>query len=69
MPILQQISSNYSGHGFAGRNRGVLGLPGEKEADIAGHPPGILKYLGPEMEAKRPQVIAPEFITKLGSAL
>ena len=69
MLTLQQIGSRYSGQGLPAEAEGVLGLPGEKEADIARHPPGILEYLGPEMEAERPQVIAPEFVTELGSAL
>jgi hypothetical protein len=69
MPILRQISSKYSGQGLLAEAEGALGLPGEKEADIARHPPGILEYLGPEMEAERPQMIAPEFVTELGSAL
>src|SRR5215831_16137466 len=49
--------------------RTALGLPGKKEADIAGHSSWILEHLSLEMEPERSQVLVPEFVTSLGSAL
>ena len=47
----------------------ALGLPGEDEADVARHAPRILEHLSLEMEAERSEVVVPEFVTSLGSAL
>jgi Transposase DDE domain len=53
----------------ARKKRKVLGLPGEDKADVAGHSSRIFEDFRPEPEAERPQVIAPEFVAELGSAL
>src|SRR5262249_38489981 len=49
------------------RNRRLL--PGEEEADIAGHSSRVLQHLGPQPEAERPQVFVPEFVAELGAPL
>src|SRR6516162_10234477 len=46
-----------------------LGLPSKDQADIAGHATRILEHLGPEVEAERPEVLMPEFVSGLGAAL
>src|SRR6516165_2332589 len=43
-------------------------LPGEDEADVAGHAARILEHLGFEVEAEWPQVFMPEFVSGLRSA-
>jgi hypothetical protein len=49
--------------------RTMLELPGENEADVAGHSSRIFEDFSPEPEPERPQVIAPEFVAELGSTL
>jgi NhaP-type Na+/H+ or K+/H+ antiporter len=44
-------------------------LPGEEEADVAGHSSRILDHLCLQAKTERPQVIMPEFVAELGSAL
>src|SRR5215471_20122407 len=48
---------------------GVIPLPGEDEADVAGHAAGILEHLGLEVKAQWPQVIVPEFVSSFGPSL
>src|SRR5215469_12083550 len=43
-------------------------LPGEDEADVAGHAARILEHLGLQVEAEWPQVLMPEFVSGLRSA-
>src|SRR5271155_411123 len=43
-------------------------LPSENEADIAGHAPGIFEHFHLEVEAERPEVIVPEFVSEFGPA-
>jgi hypothetical protein len=47
----------------------VLGLPGEEETDVAGHPFRIFQHLSPEVEAEWSKVIAPEFVAGTWSTL
>src|SRR5260370_19202858 len=44
-------------------------LPGEDEADIAGHAPRILEHFSLEVVAEWPEVIVPEFVSEFGAAL
>src|SRR5215468_9245070 len=44
-------------------------LPGEDEADVAGHTARILEHLGLEVEAEWSQVLVPEFVSGFGPAL
>src|SRR5712671_77536 len=44
-------------------------LPSKKEADITRHAPRILKHLGLQVVAERPEVIVPEFVSEFGAAL
>ena len=54
---------------YARRGCASLGLPSKDQADIAGHTTRILEHLGPEVEAERPEVLMPEFVSGLGAAL
>src|SRR4051794_25082263 len=40
----------------------MFALPGNEEADIAGHSSRILEHLRPEVEPLRPEMIVPKFI-------
>src|SRR5690348_4916071 len=51
------------------RGRRTVGLPSEEKADVTGHPTRILEDFGPQPETERPEVIAPEFVTCLRTAL
>src|SRR3984893_5353659 len=44
-------------------------LPAENEADIARHAARILEHFSFEVEAERPELIAPEFVSEVGAAL
>src|SRR5215831_18005538 len=77
LPSGSSFSASIIGSSFAplsyslvptNRPKSVL-LPGEKEADVAGHTPWILEHFRLEVEAKRPELIVPEFVSRLGSAL
>src|SRR5215471_1892510 len=77
LPSGSSFSASIIGSSFAqlahslvptNRPKSVL-LPGEKEADVAGHAPWILEHFRLEVEAKRPELIVPEFVSRLGSAL
>src|SRR6516162_11879446 len=48
---------------------GMRALPGEDEADVAGHTSRIFEHLGPKMKTERPEVLVPEFVGSLGAAL
>src|SRR5271156_259621 len=43
-------------------------LPGQNEADIAGHASRILEHFSLEMEVERPELITPEFVSEFGAA-
>src|SRR5215472_18711444 len=44
-------------------------FPREKEADVTGHTSRIFEYLCLKAKAERPQVMVPELVAELGSAL
>src|SRR5215471_4219875 len=44
-------------------------LPGQKKADVAGHSAGVFEHFGLQSEAEGSQVIVPELVSRLGSAL
>ena len=54
---------------YARRGWASLGLPSKDQADVAGHATRILEHLGSEVEAERPEVLMPEFVSGLGAAL
>jgi hypothetical protein len=41
--------------------------PAQDQTDVAEHGAWILEHLGPEVEAERPEVLVPEFVSGLGS--
>jgi hypothetical protein len=69
--IAHGVSANPLVRRLADRSPAEAGiaLPGEEEADVAGHSSRIFQHLSPEVEAERPQMIAPEFVAELGSTL